>query len=127
MRRYSFAKVLGVPVNDDLGEQVQPVHSEVLALGCSITDFTLATNAQGVFQRMMRFALIQADLGTALHIGIQQPIDDEQRPFDPADFAQCDREFVLSGIRACFIGRSTVHRASSKPSRLSCCHALRIP
>ena len=51
--------MLGVPVNDDSGEQVQPGHSEVLALGCSVTDFTLATNAQGVFQRMMRFALIQ--------------------------------------------------------------------
>jgi len=80
-----------VPVNDDGSEEVQPGHSEVLALGCSITDFTLAPNAQGVFQRMMRFALIQADLGTALHIGIQQPIDDKERPFDPADFAQCDR------------------------------------
>ena len=57
----------GVPVNDDGGEEVQPGHSEVLALGCSITDFTLAPYAQGVFQRMMRFALIQADLGTALH------------------------------------------------------------
>ena len=89
--RDSLAKVLGVPVNDDRGEQVQPGHSEVLALGCSITDFTLATNAQGAFQRMMRFALIQADLGTALHIGIQQPIDDKERRLDPADFAQCDR------------------------------------
>ncbi len=77
----------------------QPGYSEVLALGCSITDFTLATNAQGVFQRMLlRIALIQADSGTALHISIQQPIDDEQGPFDPADFAQCDRKFMLSGI-----------------------------
>jgi len=58
-RRDRLAEVLGVPVNDDRGEQVQPGHSKVLALGCSITDFTLATNAQGAFQRMMRFALIQ--------------------------------------------------------------------
>jgi hypothetical protein len=97
-RGHGLTEVLGVPVDDDGGEQVQPGHSEVLALGCSITDFTLAANAQGVFQRMMRFALIQADLGTALHVGIQQPIDDEQRPFDPADFAQCDRKFMLSGV-----------------------------
>ena len=87
----SVTEMFGVPVNDDGGEEIQPGHSEVLALSCSITDFTLAPNAQGVFQRMMRFALIQADLGTALHIGIQQPIDDKERPFDPADFAQCDR------------------------------------
>lgn len=97
-RGHGLTEVLGVPVYDDGGEQVQPRHSEVLALGCSITDFTLATDAQSVFQRMMRFALIQSDLGAALHIGVQQPVDDEQRPFDPADFAQCDRKLVLSGI-----------------------------
>lgn len=72
-RRDSLAKVLGVPVNDDSGEQVQPGHSEVLALGCSITDFTLATNAQGVFQGMMRFALIQADLGVE-RLAIRTPL-----------------------------------------------------
>lgn len=97
-RRDSLAKVLGVPVDDDSCEQVQPGDPEMLPFGCSIANFTLTTNAQGVFQRMMRFALIQADLGTALHVGIQQPIDDEQRPFDPADFAQCYRKFMLSGI-----------------------------
>lgn len=26
------------------------------------------------------------DLGAALHVGVQQPVDDEQRPFDPSDF-----------------------------------------
>lgn len=38
-------EVLGVPVNDDRGEQIQPSHSEVLSLGCSIANFTLAANA----------------------------------------------------------------------------------
>ena len=47
---------------------------------------------------MMRFALVQSDLGAALHVGIQQPVDDEQRPFDPANFAQCDGKLMLSGI-----------------------------
>ena len=41
----SLTEMLGVPVNDDGGEEVQPGHSEVLALGCSITDFTLAADA----------------------------------------------------------------------------------
>ena len=88
----SYAKAVWSPFGPPVfaGEQVQPGHSKVLALGCSITDFTLATNAQGAFQRMMRFALIQADLGSALHIGIQQPIDDKECPFDPAAMANRD-------------------------------------
>lgn len=43
----------------------------------------------------MGFALVQADLSATLHIGVQQPVDDEQRPFD---FAQRDCKLVLSGI-----------------------------
>jgi hypothetical protein len=34
----------------------------------------------------MGFSFVQADLRAALHVGVQQPIDDEQRPFDPPDF-----------------------------------------
>ena len=61
--QHGFPKVLGVPVNDDGGEQVQPGHAEVLALGCSITDFPLAANAQRILEGVMCFALVQADLG----------------------------------------------------------------
>lgn len=57
--------MLSVPVNGNGVEEVQLGHSEVLALGCSITDFALAANGQNVFHRMMRFALILADLGAA--------------------------------------------------------------
>jgi hypothetical protein len=31
--RYGLAEVLGVPINYDGGEQVQPCHAEVLGLG----------------------------------------------------------------------------------------------
>lgn len=44
----SLTEVLGVPVNDDGGEQVQPSHSEMLSFGCSVADFALAANAQGI-------------------------------------------------------------------------------
>ena len=84
--QHGFPKVLGVPVNDDGGEQVQPGHAEVLALGCSITDLPLAASAQRILEGVMCFALVQADLGATLHVGVQQPVDNEQRPFDPSDF-----------------------------------------
>lgn len=81
-----FAKVLGVSVYDDGGDQVQPGHAEVLAFGCSIADFALPPDAQRVFECVMGFSFVQADLGTALHVRIEQPVDDEQCPFDPSDF-----------------------------------------
>ena len=79
------AKMFGVPINDDRGQQVQPGHAIVLSFRGSVSDFTLATDTEGVFQRMMCLTLVQADLCTALHIGIQQPIDNEQGALDPPD------------------------------------------
>jgi hypothetical protein len=62
----------------------------------------LAADAQGVFQGVMRFALVQADLGTALHVGIEQPFDDEQRPFDPSDFTSATANSCCRGYAANF-------------------------
>ena len=45
--------------------------SIILALGGAIPDFTLSPDAQGVFQGVMGLALVQADLGPALHVGVE--------------------------------------------------------
>ena len=92
--------MLGVPVDDDCGEQVQSGHAEMLAFGGPIADFTLAADTEGVLQSVMGLALVETDLGAALHVGIEQPVDDEERPFDPSDFPQSDRQFMLPG-RGC--------------------------
>ena len=34
-----------------------------------------------------RFRPVQAGVGPALHIGVEQPVDDEESSFDPSDFA----------------------------------------
>lgn len=34
----------------------------------------------------MCFALVQTYLRATLHVDVQQPVDDEQCPFDPSDF-----------------------------------------
>ena len=51
----------------------------------------------------MSLALVQAGVGSALYIGVEQPVDDEERSneegaFDPSDFAESDGQFVLAGI-----------------------------
>jgi hypothetical protein len=66
----SLPKALDAPVNDDGSEQVQPYHPEMLPFGCSVTNFTLAANAQRILDGVMGFSFVQADLGTALHVGV---------------------------------------------------------
>ena len=56
-----FAEVDRVPVDDNCREQVQSGHVEVLALGGPIPDFALATDPQGILQRMVCFAFVQSD------------------------------------------------------------------
>jgi hypothetical protein len=49
----------------------------VLSLPRSIPNFTLSSNSQGILHCVVSFAFVQADLGAALHVGIQQPIYNE--------------------------------------------------
>ena len=46
----------------------------------------------------MSLALVRAGVGPALHIGVEQPVDDEERSLDPSDFAESDGQFVLARI-----------------------------
>lgn len=93
-----LTEVLGVPVDDDGGEQVETGHAVVLSLCGAIADFALPPDAQGIFQGVVCLALVQADLGPALHVGIEEPLDDEECAFDAADFAERDGQFVLARI-----------------------------
>jgi len=93
-----LSDVLGVPVDDDGGEQVQTGHAVVLTLGSAIPDFTLSPDAQGVFQGVMGLTLVQANLGPALHVGVEKPLDDEEGPFDAAYFAKRNGQLVLARI-----------------------------
>ena len=93
-----FVEMGGIPVNDDGGEQVEPSHAIVLVLAGAVADFALAPDAQRVLERVMSLALVQAGVGPALHIGVEQPVDDEERTFDPSDFTESDSQFVLARI-----------------------------
>jgi hypothetical protein len=92
-------EVLGVPVNDDGGEEVETGHAVVLPFGGEIPDFTLSPDAQGVFQGVMGFTLVQANLGPPLHVDVEEPFDDEEGALDAADFAECQGQLVLARIR----------------------------
>lgn len=71
----------------------------MLALRGTVADFTLASDPQRVFQGVMGLTFVQSNLGPALHIGIEQPFNDEQSPFDPSDFTQSDGKVMLTWMR----------------------------
>ncbi len=95
-------EVVGVPVNDGGGEQVQPGHTVVLAFGRTILDFALATNAQGILQGVVSLAFVETNLSAALHVSIEQPVDDEERTLNATDFAQSQGQLVLTRVSADF-------------------------
>ena len=73
-----FAEMGGIPVDDDGGEQVEPGHAVVLALAGAVADFALEPDPERVLERVMSPALVRAGVGPALHIGVEQPVDDEE-------------------------------------------------
>ena len=81
-----MAELQGVPIDDDGGEEIQSCHTVMLSFGGAVSNFALPADAHGVLESVMGFALVQTDLGTALHVCIKQPVDDEERAFDPSDF-----------------------------------------
>ena len=79
-----FAEMGGIPVNDDGGEQVEPGHAVMLSFAGAVADFALAPDAERVLERVMSLAPVQAGVGSAPHIGVKQPVDDEECAFDPS-------------------------------------------
>jgi hypothetical protein len=64
----------------------------------AIPDFTLSPDAQGVFQGVMGLTLVQANLGPPLHVGVEEPFDDEESALDAADFTECQGQLMLARI-----------------------------
>ena len=103
----SHPKLLGVPIDDDGGQQVQTRDAEVLTFSGAIADFALPPDPQCALQSMVGLAFVETYLGAALHLGIEQPFDDKQCPFDPPDFAQRKCQVVLSRSRRQFLEEMT--------------------
>ena len=102
-----FAGMHSIPVDYDGGEQVQPGHAVVLGLAGAVAEFALSPDVEGVLEGVMTLALVQAGVGPALHIGVKEPVDDEEGAFDPSYFVECDGQFVLAGIgRICSMSSS---------------------
>ena len=85
-----FTEMDGIPAQYDGGEQVEPGHAEVLALAGAVADFAPAPEAEGVLAGVVSLALVHAGVGPALHISVEESVDDEQGVVDPSDFPESD-------------------------------------
>lgn len=61
---------------------------------CAIPDFALASNPKGVLQGVIGFTFVEANVRAALHVGVAQPLHDEQGAFDASDFPRSKRQFT---------------------------------
>jgi len=46
----------------------------------------------------MRLTFVQADLGEALHAGVQQPFNNKQGALDATDLPQSNCKFILARV-----------------------------
>ena len=71
----------------------------------------MASDPEGVHERVVSLPLVQSGVSPALHIGVEQPVNDEERSFDSSDFAEGDGQFVLAMFQLSVIrlSRQTRH------------------
>ena len=55
---------------------------------------------------MVRLTFIETNIGTALHVRVERPFDDEECPFNPPDFAKGNDQIMLSRPRRQFLQAS---------------------
>ena len=114
---HSVSELFGIPINDDGGQQIEASDAEVLSFRGTVADFSLTPDPKSTFQGVMCLSLVKADMGAALHVGVEQPFDDEQCAFDPADLPQGQRQIMLPRARGQFLEEVTwLH-----PARQHCC------
>lgn len=70
----------------------------MLPFGGTVADFPLTTDAQGVFESVMCLAFVQPNLRPTLHVGVEQPLNDEERAFDAPNFTKGEGQLVLPWV-----------------------------
>jgi hypothetical protein len=73
----------------------------------SVADFALTPDAQGVLQGVVSRAFVETNLSAALHVSIEQPVDDEERTLNATDFAQSQGQLVLARVGRKFLQQLT--------------------
>ncbi len=69
-----------------------------LVLVGAVADFAEPIEEDGAAERILLLPLVEADVATATQVGILQPVERKESPFQLAQFAEREGQTVLSGI-----------------------------
>ena len=83
-----------VPMDDRGGDEAQAGRTKALVLKGAIANFALAMEEHRAPERVAGLAFVEAGVATLAQVGIREPLQGEQRPFDPAERAQGARQGV---------------------------------
>lgn len=90
------AEIDGVPQDDRVDDKVEARGAVGHRFGDAVAQFSELMDEDGARQRMAASALVEDGVGSPKQLGIEEPVADEDRTFDPADLAQRDRLPVLA-------------------------------
>jgi hypothetical protein len=69
-----------------------------LVLVRAVADFAESVEEYGAAERILLLTLVEADVATPPPLGVLQPLERKESPFQLAQFAQRERQAVLAGI-----------------------------
>jgi hypothetical protein len=77
-----------VPMDDGGGDEAQAGRTKALVLECPVSNFALAMEKHRTSERVAGLAFVEARVAALAQIWFGEPLQGEQRPFDPPDRAQ---------------------------------------
>ncbi|MEM9431849.1 MAG: hypothetical protein AAGA32_20575 [Pseudomonadota bacterium] len=79
----------------------------LLTFGTAIPEFPLASDRWSVLESVVGLAFVQADWGAALHVCVQQPVDENDCPFRAPNVSECQCQLVLAWTYCQFLKELT--------------------
>lgn len=91
-------EVAGVPQDDGGYEQVEAGGAVGLVFKPAVPQFAELVEEQRSGERVARLSFVEPGLGTPAQVDVAQPVEHEDRAFDPTDLAQRQGKAVLAWI-----------------------------
>jgi hypothetical protein len=69
-----------------------------LVLVGAVADFAESVEEYGAAERILLLTLVEADVATATQLGVLQPLERKESPFQLSQCAQRESQAILAGI-----------------------------
>src|ERR1700730_8841332 len=88
----------GVPEHDRGDEEVEAGGTKLLRLGTAVGNPALFEGADDLREEMTLLALVEPGLAASAQFRAFEPVEHEQRAFDPPQLLECEVELVLAAV-----------------------------